>query len=525
MRLLQCDRSVFINSGIKYFTAISAVALVFWLTVPKAYASISWDSQSLTMGMNPAGSGTQWWFDPFNWTAQHPASPAPYYLPPMNESGTGVTDTVIGSGTATLPGGEGVVYDPSPADPNFANAGSLTYPAGFGPQILNDLSVSRQATAADNLLTIKGNLTLQTRMYLGRSSNVADVVATGRVNQLSGTVKVNSDRMEIGSTDTSANVTSKNYGNGIYDYSGGILEVSQVGGAGIQLSTSSSTVGAAGIGRFIMRNPSTPGYVRAYDYNAAAGAGAPVRLADGVNTGVGITEFHYANGNTRPIQVNRNLIINNGLTNSGTGAGGTRSSRLALMLDAAPSVDGSGVPQNLGLFDVAYSDNTGTSTTGAGTLGDFFSSADGSTLYTQGATVSATYLGSTYNWTISYTGNIVWDDKDLGTLTSISDMGGVDVVLKGLSSVIVPAGVTGDYNNNGVVDAADYVLWRNGGPLQNDPTPGVQPADYDAWKANFGKIPGSGSSLTAVPEPTTIVFALIGVLGTMGLYRRGKVGA
>ena len=26
----------------------------------------------------------------------------------------------------------------------------------------------------------------------------------------------------------------------------------------------------------------------------------------------------------------------------------------------------------------------------------------------------------------------------------------------------------GDYNNNGTVDAADYVLWRNGGPLQNE---------------------------------------------------------
>jgi hypothetical protein len=50
-----------------------------------------------------------------------------------------------------------------------------------------------------------------------------------------------------------------------------------------------------------------------------------------------------------------------------------------------------------------------------------------------------------------------------------------------------PGGPTGDYNNNGVVDAADYVLWRKGGTLQNDPTPGVQPADYDVWRANFGK--------------------------------------
>ena len=40
--------------------------------------------------------------------------------------------------------------------------------------------------------------------------------------------------------------------------------------------------------------------------------------------------------------------------------------------------------------------------------------------------------------------------------------------------LFVPAGVPGDYNNNGKVDAADYVLWRNGGPLQNEvTTPGT----------------------------------------------------
>ena len=36
------------------------------------------------------------------------------------------------------------------------------------------------------------------------------------------------------------------------------------------------------------------------------------------------------------------------------------------------------------------------------------------------------------------------------------------VVISDLSAV-VPAGVAGDYNNNGVVDAADYVVWRNAG--------------------------------------------------------------
>jgi hypothetical protein len=50
------------------------------------------------------------------------------------------------------------------------------------------------------------------------------------------------------------------------------------------------------------------------------------------------------------------------------------------------------------------------------------------------------------------------------------------------------SGVPSDFNNNGVVDAADYVLWRNGGPLPfyNDATFGWHPEDYDAWRASFG---------------------------------------
>jgi hypothetical protein len=72
---------------------------------------------------------------------------------------------------------------------------------------------------------------------------------------------------------------------------------------------------------------------------------------------------------------------------------------------------------------------------------------------------------------------------------------------------ITPPGVLGDYNNNGVVDAADYVLWRKGGPLQNESdTPGtVNGADYTYWQSRFGATSGSGSSLggASVPEPTT----------------------
>jgi hypothetical protein len=71
-------------------------------------------------------------------------------------------------------------------------------------------------------------------------------------------------------------------------------------------------------------------------------------------------------------------------------------------------------------------------------------------------------------------------------------------------------GVLGDYNNNSVVDAADYVLWRNGGPIQNEgaSTGVVDAADYTFWRSRFGATSGSGAGLgteAAVPEPSTLL--------------------
>ncbi len=87
-----------------------------------------------------------------------------------------------------------------------------------------------------------------------------------------------------------------------------------------------------------------------------------------------------------------------------------------------------------------------------------------------------------------------------------------------------PVGVPGDYNGNGTVDAADYVLWRNGGPLQNEvDTPGtVTAADYTEWRARFGNSSGSGSGLGAsnVPEPVTLVGLFLGAVHVLGMRKR-----
>lgn len=95
-----------------------------------------------------------------------------------------------------------------------------------------------------------------------------------------------------------------------------------------------------------------------------------------------------------------------------------------------------------------------------------------------------------------------------------------------LSDVMVPEPFAGDYNGNGVVDAADYVVWRKllgqAVAMPNETvTPGmVTPEDYNEWKANFGNTAGSGSSSNAaVPEPAGAPLVLVAV-GIVCLWRR-----
>jgi hypothetical protein len=78
-------------------------------------------------------------------------------------------------------------------------------------------------------------------------------------------------------------------------------------------------------------------------------------------------------------------------------------------------------------------------------------------------------------------------------------------------------GVPGDYNNDGSVDAADYVVWRKnvGGPansLPNNADGGpIRAAHFDTWRANFG-MAESGSAARShgtVPEPTSYLILIV----------------
>jgi hypothetical protein len=104
-------------------------------------------------------------------------------------------------------------------------------------------------------------------------------------------------------------------------------------------------------------------------------------------------------------------------------------------------------------------------------------------------------------------------------ITGANDALAIDDFLLGY---IPPPGLSGDFNSNNEVDAADYVIWRKKfgpGTLPNDAaiSPGViDTADYAHWRTRFGisAIPfaGSGSSNVVgsgeVPEPASAYLTL-----------------
>jgi hypothetical protein len=110
-----------------------------------------------------------------------------------------------------------------------------------------------------------------------------------------------------------------------------------------------------------------------------------------------------------------------------------------------------------------------------------------------------TRTGAFSSLTLPTLAGLAWDTSQLYT----------DGVL-----AVAVAGLPGDFNDDGTIDAADYVVWRKtGGP----------PGDYSTWQENFGRtLSGNGSSSafspppsalgSTIPEPASLIALLIATL-------------
>jgi Asp-tRNA(Asn)/Glu-tRNA(Gln) amidotransferase A subunit family amidase/uncharacterized protein YjbI with pentapeptide repeats len=114
----------------------------------------------------------------------------------------------------------------------------------------------------------------------------------------------------------------------------------------------------------------------------------------------------------------------------------------------------------------------------------------------------ATQVGRTlriFDWTgVSPTGTFTVSSPYFWDLSKLYTTGEITVTA-------VPA-IPGDFNSNGVVDTADYVVWRNalGTVFTQD--------DYNVWRAHFGQPAGMGSIANgAIPEPAGVFLVMIGV--------------
>ncbi|MEZ6100578.1 MAG: LamG-like jellyroll fold domain-containing protein [Pirellulaceae bacterium] len=106
-------------------------------------------------------------------------------------------------------------------------------------------------------------------------------------------------------------------------------------------------------------------------------------------------------------------------------------------------------------------------------------------------------------------------------------LGGEDQLRTGVVhyGAIGTATLPGDYNRNGVVDAADYTVWKDNfgsnSALDADGNDNgvIDAADYTIWKDNFGNTL-SVAAVASVPEPNTCGWLFAGLLGLVARLRR-----
>jgi len=78
---------------------------------------------------------------------------------------------------------------------------------------------------------------------------------------------------------------------------------------------------------------------------------------------------------------------------------------------------------------------------------------------------------------------LIGENEHLNVNVSVNGVGVTEIPFNTLNVVYLTA-LSGDFNHDGAVNAADYVVWRK--------TDGAS-ADYNLWRTNFGKSVSAGT--------------------------------
>jgi hypothetical protein len=118
------------------------------------------------------------------------------------------------------------------------------------------------------------------------------------------------------------------------------------------------------------------------------------------------------------------------------------------------------------------------------------------------AAASRTYQGLPIDWI-----ELVFFNPLTDTSPTLAEQG-TDLYIRSIEIIrAAPPGQHGDFNDDGTVDAGDYVAWRKldgaNTSLPNDNGLGapVRPAHYDLWKHRFGAMGSAAGGAGGVPEP------------------------
>jgi hypothetical protein len=103
-------------------------------------------------------------------------------------------------------------------------------------------------------------------------------------------------------------------------------------------------------------------------------------------------------------------------------------------------------------------------------------------------------------------------------MTGLGSSFTLNVPFQSVLAVLVNAApsLPGDFNQDGIVNAADYVTWQNGlGAAYSQ-------GDYDIWRAHFGETLSAGMATSfTVPEPSPQIVCLMGMTA-LCVYRKSN---